>query len=224
MNRDFKGVWIDKEIWLMEGLSCVDKCLLTEIQSLDNENHCFATNSYFANFLGVSVPTVTRSLKKLEALNMIKAEYKKNQNGTTRIIMALITPLIKMMRGANQNDETPTNQNDEHNNTEEVINTYINTVTKREGTKKKRFKPPSVDEVKSYCDSRNSPIDPKHFVDYYEAMDWHDIKGNKIKSWKGKIITWEQRDEKKQTETQKFQQLGAFTGSSGSVKMYGEGF
>jgi hypothetical protein len=35
MERDFKGVWIPKEIWLDERLNALEKIILTEIDSLD---------------------------------------------------------------------------------------------------------------------------------------------------------------------------------------------
>jgi hypothetical protein len=53
MNRDFKGVWIPKDIYLNPELTLVEKILLIEIQSLDNEQGCFAGNKYFADFIGV---------------------------------------------------------------------------------------------------------------------------------------------------------------------------
>jgi hypothetical protein len=34
-NRDFKGVWIPKEIWINTDLSIIEKVLLVEIDSLD---------------------------------------------------------------------------------------------------------------------------------------------------------------------------------------------
>ena len=34
-ERDFKGIWIPKEIWLSEQLSLVEKVLFVEIHSLD---------------------------------------------------------------------------------------------------------------------------------------------------------------------------------------------
>src|SRR5436189_4137014 len=52
--RDFKGIWIPKEIWLSEQLSLMEKVLFVEIHSLDNERGCFASNRYFADFFGVS--------------------------------------------------------------------------------------------------------------------------------------------------------------------------
>ena len=43
-NRDFKGIWIPKDIYLSKELNWTDKLLLIEIDSLDNENHCMASN------------------------------------------------------------------------------------------------------------------------------------------------------------------------------------
>lgn len=40
--RDFKGVWIPKEVWLDTRLNALDKVILTEIDSLDNgERGCY---------------------------------------------------------------------------------------------------------------------------------------------------------------------------------------
>lgn len=72
-NRDFKGVWIPKEIWLSEELSAVDKIILAEINSLDNENHCIAGNEYFAKFCQCSISTITRSISKLINLGYVTA-------------------------------------------------------------------------------------------------------------------------------------------------------
>lgn len=54
IQRDFKGIWISREIWLSEQLSLMEKVLFVEIHSLDNERGCFASNQYFADFFGVS--------------------------------------------------------------------------------------------------------------------------------------------------------------------------
>ena len=39
-SRDFKGIWIPKEIWESEQLSIMEKVLFVEIHSLDNERGC----------------------------------------------------------------------------------------------------------------------------------------------------------------------------------------
>ena len=97
-NRDFKGVWIPKEIWLNTELSITDKVLLAEIDSLDNENHCTASNEYFSEFFKVSVPTISRSIKKLKDLGFIETKMVNSNMGSYRI--------IKVIQGSNQNDET----------------------------------------------------------------------------------------------------------------------
>tara|TARA_R110001592_G_scaffold30305_4_gene108791 strand:- start:912 stop:1664 length:753 start_codon:yes stop_codon:yes gene_type:complete len=72
MNRDFKGVWIPKEIYLNEHLSLVEKILLVEIDSLDmSEKGCFASNTYFADFIGVSATTISIGVSKLKDLGYI---------------------------------------------------------------------------------------------------------------------------------------------------------
>lgn len=98
MNRDFKGVWIPKDIWLNTNLSALDRVMLAEICSLDNENHCTASNEYFAEFCGVSVPTITRCIKKLKDMNFIETTMISSNTGSYRV--------IKMIMGSNQNDET----------------------------------------------------------------------------------------------------------------------
>lgn len=71
-NRDFKGVWIPKEIWLNENLTMLEKVILTEIDSLDNEEHCVAGNDYLAQFCQCSIPKVTQAVKKLIELGYIE--------------------------------------------------------------------------------------------------------------------------------------------------------
>ncbi len=72
--RDFKGVWIPKEIWLSQDLSLSEKCLFVEIQSLDNEHGCYASNKHLARFLGIRESQVTRLVKKLESKGYIKSK------------------------------------------------------------------------------------------------------------------------------------------------------
>lgn len=56
---------------------------------------------------------------------------------------------------------------------------------------KKKFTPPSFEEVEAYCKERNSPVSPKDFFDYFDTGHWIDSKGEPVRNWKQKIITWE---------------------------------
>ena len=65
-ERDFKGVWIPRDIWLSEQLSMMEKVLFVEIHSLDNARGCYASNGYFAEFFQVSIRQITRYVASLQ--------------------------------------------------------------------------------------------------------------------------------------------------------------
>ena len=67
----------------------------------------------------------------------------------------------------------------------------------------KRFVPPTVDEIKEYCDRRGSwLIDPQAFIDYYEARGWMLNKDRKMVDWKAAVRTWENNErERKKKES-----------------------
>lgn len=78
--------------------------------------------------------------------------------------------------------------------TNTIDNKYINTINNKSTIK--RFKKPTLEEVKEYCIQRNNNVDAQKFYDYYEVNNWSDSKGNKVKNWKQKVITWESRQPK----------------------------
>lgn len=63
----------------------------------------------------------------------------------------------------------------------------------------KRFVPPTVDEIKKYCDERGSYlINPQAFIDYYEARGWMLNKNRKMVDWKAAVRTWENNEKERQ--------------------------
>ena len=74
-ERDFKGVWIPRHVWLDENLTMLDKGILTEIDSLDmGEDGCWASNEYLAKFCGCSECKVSLAISKLVQLGYIRIE------------------------------------------------------------------------------------------------------------------------------------------------------
>ena len=87
--REFKGVWIPKQIWLDERLNMLEKGILTEIDSLDNEeNGCFASNEYLAKFCQCSETKVSTAIKKLIELDYL---YVKSFDGRIRILKSRLS-------------------------------------------------------------------------------------------------------------------------------------
>ena len=81
-NRDFKGVWIPKEVWLDTRLNALEKVILTEIDSLDQgEKGCYASNEHLAEFCQCSKTKVSTAVKKLIDCGYI---YVQNFDGRKR--------------------------------------------------------------------------------------------------------------------------------------------
>lgn len=59
----------------------------------------------------------------------------------------------------------------------------------------KRFSPPTVEDVYSYCLERGNQVDPQRFVDYYTSNGWM-VGKNKMKDWKAAVRTWEKSSPK----------------------------
>ena len=55
-----------------------------------------------------------------------------------------------------------------------------------------RFVPPTVEEVRAYCDERKNGIDAQSFVDFYTAKGWK-IGSNSMKDWRAAVRNWETR-------------------------------
>ena len=66
---------------------------------------------------------------------------------------------------------------------------------KERESKRKRFTPPSVDEVREYCNEINATISPGAFVDYYAAQGWvYGKSGKQMKDWKAAVRNWQRRE------------------------------
>lgn len=82
MERGFKGVWIPKEVWLSDKLTLQEKVFYVEIDSLDNENGCFASNKHFSKFFGISKTRCSEVINSLEKKGLIKINYIRSVNKT----------------------------------------------------------------------------------------------------------------------------------------------
>lgn len=59
--------------------------------------------------------------------------------------------------------------------------------------KKTRFIPPTIDEVRAYCEERHNDVDPQRFVDFYTSKNWY-VGRTKMVDWKASVRTWERKN------------------------------
>lgn len=78
MKRDFKGIWIPKEIWLNEELTIMEKVFFIEIDSLDNEDGCYASNNYFADFFKITPQRASQVINSLIKKKYLTVKYEYN--------------------------------------------------------------------------------------------------------------------------------------------------
>ena len=57
------------------------------------------------------------------------------------------------------------------------------------------FLPPTISDVKEYCEKRKNGISPEQFVNFYQSKGWM-IGKNKMKDWKAAVRTWEIKNRK----------------------------
>jgi hypothetical protein len=199
-ERDFKGVWIPKEIWLNKDLTIMEKLFLVEINSLDNDSGCFAGNAHFVEMFGLSkqrCSQIINSLAEKEYINItliyngkqiekriIRVSDKFDRvSSTLEGVSNFQGEGVKKLRGGCQEKLIV-------NNT--ISNTVNNTVNKKKGVS---FKIPEVSDIKKYCLERKNSVDAESFFDFYESKGWQ-VGSNKMKDWKACIRTWERRSNK----------------------------
>lgn len=180
-ERGFKGIWIPAEVWLDGNLTALDKMILAEVDSLDQgEKGCYASNKYIAEFCGCSETKVSTSISFLIEYGLL---YVESFNGRQRILKSRLS---KFERQTFKNLKADLQKVKEIN-----IDRTIDTKTKR-----KRFVPPTLEEVRAYCQERKNHVDPERFVDFYESKGWM-VGKNRMINWKAAVRNWEKSEKQR---------------------------
>ena len=83
---------------------------------------------------------------------------------------------------------------------------------------------PTREEVRAYAESRNSSVDPDRFFDYFTAdpsKPWVDAKGQRVKNWRQKFITWEKFGEGRETDAGRGNHSGAEDSPGAGAEKWG---
>jgi hypothetical protein len=166
VKRDFKGVWIPAEVWLSTELSLVEKCFLVEIDSLDNKDHCYASNKHFAEFFNLSKARCSQIISSLINKGYVEAEYQKKGGEIEKRV-------LKILKGCSKNPKRGYLENAKENNT--ITNNTNNNI-------------PLLEDVIEFFRSNgySEEIAEKAYL-YYSENNWCDSRGKKVRNWKQKM-------------------------------------
>ncbi len=191
-NREFKGVWIPRDLYLNEELNWTEKLLILEIDSFSkNGMPCFISNEHLCKHLKVSASTVEKALKKTEDLGYISRSHEIIKGHNRRILR---------MKSVINNGSIPskttvdTRKKVRHTNTS--TSTSNNTMNIGKPTKI-----PNTQECYLYFAElgvENHYDEADAFKDWYDQTGWKLKGGNKIKDWKATARNWVRRQKKYQ--------------------------
>lgn len=151
----------------------------------------YSTVDNIKNKTGLSKYQQSEAMKKLEKIGIVKTILK---GCPAKRYIKLEAEKIETFLS---NDSTSSGKKTRHlevkeldtnNNNGTVINNNNKDIAAKPRT---RFTPPTLEEVKAYCEERNNGIDAQHFIDYYSARGWELSKGRKVRDWKACVRTWE---------------------------------
>lgn len=205
MKRDFKGVWIPKEIWLSTDLKVMEKLILVEIDSLDNEDGCFASNEHFSKFFSLSKNRCSELIKSLEQKGYIDINYVYQQESKAiakRVIRCVRNsdggirktdrPIRNIDRGIRKTEEGYS-ENCEDNNTS-FNNTSNNTRDIKDIVEQSPTTPIPYNEVIDYLNQKTgknfkstSKATQRHikarFADGFTLNDFKQVIDTKSAQW-----------------------------------------
>ena len=172
------------------------KLLYGEITALCNEEgYCWATNDYFAELYNVSKISISKWINLLVQKGYLISEiiYKEGTKQILNRCLRIVEYPIKEKFNTPIKEKLKEN-NTSMNNTSEYKETITNVIVKKE-----KFIPPNFEEVLDYAISRGREDLARKFYDYYTVGNWKDREDKKVKNWKQKFITWEDRNPKPET-------------------------
>ena len=204
MNRDFRGIWIPKEIWLNKDLSTNEKILLAEIDSLGGSSDgCFASNQYFADFFDLSKDRISRLVSGLKNKGYITVEliYKEGTCEVDKRIIKL-NPYSYFYQGV-QNHQGGIGEN-----TKDITNNYNinnnNKTSKKKTTKEVRHKYGEFKNVllsDKDLEKLKAEYGEELVEKYTKKMDeWIELNGRRYKNYYLALRQWMNKEVSKKQE------------------------
>lgn len=177
MDRDFKGVWIPRTVWLDTRLNALEKIILTEIDSLDmSDKGCYASNKYIAEFCQCSETKVSTAVSKLIEYGYL---YLQSFDGRQRVLKSRLSNFekqdIKSCKPAFEEMQESNTYKKTKNNTKniELCIAVISHLNEKAGTSYR----PSSKATQGHINARLS--------EGFTVEDFYTVIDKKCAEWKG---------------------------------------
>jgi hypothetical protein len=184
-------------IWKQE-LSSTAKLVLFALNEHTNigehgDWRIFPSQQRIAKMCGVTKPTVIKAMKELTDAEIITVAHQYDQGGRQlQNLYWLQAP--KLMDEGGSNNFTPQLKNDTHGG-KETLHKPLNSnpLNKTYRQKRKRFVPPTLEQVVERCREFNYGVDPNRFWNFYESQGWK-VGKNPMRDWHKALAGWQSRE------------------------------
>lgn len=185
-----------------KNMSLKAKGLLSIMLSLpDNWDY---TISGLVSICKESESAVKNALDELKKFGYLKVVKKlPNQTDTGRIEYEYIVYEQPIQEGEKQGVENQGVEFQAVENQGQLNTNILNTNNKILNNKKRH---PTLQEIEKYIDEKKLKVNGKQFYDYFTEGNWTDSKGNKVKNWKQKLLTWNKFNSNNQSKKGNYEQ------------------
>lgn len=168
-QREFKGIWIPREIWLDNRLNALDKVIFAEIDSFSASGKvCFKSNAALAEFCQCSESKVSKTVSRLIELGYVKCV---SFDGRKRYLQSSIVNYASLYNTNCKSAEQNMPDNNIYNNpvTNPVNNNPHN--------------PPKGERVATHRRAKTTDYDADGFAAFWAAYPKKAGKAAALKAW-----------------------------------------
>lgn len=183
MARQFKGVWIPKDLYLEKGLTWCEKLIILEVDSFTaNGLTCFVSNEHLAEFTQCSLSTVEKAIARLVKVGHLHRERRKVDGKTSRFLRVNTRKFCEKA-------PVKTAENKPYN----LRPTNTNILNQPNKPKKERT-PVNLEVcIEAFEATGSNSLEAQKFYDYYSANGWTQGKGKPIVNWRAAARNWIRR-------------------------------
>ena len=182
-RREFKGVWIPKDLYLYEGLTWTQKLILLEVDSFStNGLPCFVSNEHLAQFTRASLSSVEKSISKLVQAGYLVRSRERVDGKSTRFLRVNRSKFCEWTT-VKEAEKSPQELRSTNNN-------ILNQTTK---PKKERTPANITVVVEAFTAVGSTETEALKFYDYYSANGWTQGRNKPIVDWRAAARGWIRR-------------------------------